>query len=68
MATKPVDTGTVLAMKTRNRTFPDLGKIVLTTLVPKPGGGLRVDRLSLPANSMHIAALKAAGRTVRRVK
>lgn len=66
MTNKPVDIGTVLAMKTRARAYPDLGKIVTRRKVATMTGGIRIVRVSLPAISMHIAALGDAGRPVRR--
>lgn len=68
MPNLPVDTGLVLAMKTRARRYPDLGKIITKRKVPAMTGGLAVVSISLPAITMHLAALKANGRQVRRVR
>lgn len=67
MTTTPVDTGTVLWAKTRARTYPVTGKIVTLRKVPMTTtGGVTIVRISLPAISMHMAALEANGRPVRR--
>jgi hypothetical protein len=66
MSTPPVDTGIVLWRKTRARTYPVTGKIVTLRKIPLMTGGTRIASVSLPAISMHMAALEAAGRKVSR--